>query len=118
MKDFTKLIIDLISFGSQLDKSSATIDQMMSCLGGIVFNENLAALGTVDFDEITAHLRRCKSNLRGTLVGSDNDIDVRARLAQGRPVSIKDIIEFHGRLTVKLNDGTALAYESRDVTHF
>lgn len=112
MKDFTKLIIDLISFGIQVDKSSASIDQMMSCLGGIVFNENLASLGTVDFDEIAAHLRRCRAR------GADYDIDVRARLAQGKPVSIKDIIEFHGRLTVKLNDGTALSYESRDVTHF
>lgn len=115
MKDCTKLFCDLISFGSQLAQHDAPMEQVMSCLAGIYLNNDCSSAEIIlDYDVLRDYINHVKVALKG----ADNDIDVRARLAQSRPVSIKDIIEFHGRLTVKLNDGTALSYSTNEITHY
>lgn len=114
MKDLTKLFCDLISFGCGIERYSGDIQTVMSSLASLVLNEGVWEIGKLDYDAIQAHIEAIRAAHQQ---GADFDIDVRVRLAQGKPVSIKDIIEFHGKYTVKLSDGRSLSYDD-SITHY
>ena len=114
MVNLTKLFCDLISVGTQLPTTSVSNEQI---------GRNVRYLGVsylpdgfdVDFEEIDDHIRNC----RAATHGSDYDIDrLRRELAQGKPVSIKRITEFHNQLTVHLSDDTCLSFNSSDIVHY
>lgn len=115
MKDLTKLFCDLISFGAQLAKHDAPMEQVMSCLAGIVLNEEIAYVGTLDYDAIHNHI----NNVRVALRGSDHDIDtIRERLVKGLPVSVSRISEFHNRYVLKLSTGDELRFDASEIVHY
>lgn len=111
MKDFTKLFCDLISFGSQIG-NSASVEQKLQCLAGIVLNENISSLGTIDYEAIRQHIGRLKAanEVQAQWRGADNDID--------KPLSIKRITEFHHQLKVELSNGSCLSFNSSDIVHY
>lgn len=115
MKDLTKLFCDLISFGSGIECYSGDIQTAMSSLAGIVLYEDVCEVGKLDYDAIREHIESLRSAHRG----SDYDIDnVRNRLAQGKPVSIKRIVEFHNKFTVTLSDDKQLSFNATDIVHY
>ena len=114
MVNLTKLFCDLISVGTQLPTTSVSNEQI---------GRNVRYLGVshlpegfdVDFEAIDDHIRDC----RAAIHGSDYDIDkLRRELAQGKPVSIKRITEFHNQLTVHLSDDTHLSFNSSDIVRY
>ena len=109
MKDFTKLFCDLISFGSQIG-NSATDEQKLQCLAGIILNENISSLGTIDYEAIRQHIGRLKAanEVQAQWRGADNDIDL----------SIKRITEFHHKLSVTLSNGRVLSFTADDIIHY
>lgn len=112
MANFTKLFCDLISVGANLRETTVPVDQIVSAIEGIALYHQL---GLLDLQAVKNHIE----DVRVAQSGADNDIDdVRLRLAQGRPVSISRIVEFHGKLTVKLNDGTELPFDAKEVSHY
>lgn len=51
-----------------------------------------------------------------TTKGADLDIDkVRPQLPT---LVVKDVIEFHGKYTVKLKDGREIRFDKFDITHY
>lgn len=114
MINLTKLFCDLISVGTQLPTTSVSSEQI---------GRNVRYLGVthlpdgcdVDFDLVDEHIKNC----RAAMHGSDYDIDkLRRELAQGKPVSIKRVVEFHHQLTVHLSDDTRLSFNSSDIVHY
>lgn len=114
MNNLTKLVCDLISFGSQLGTASATNEQ----IGRSVRYTCVTRLPEdcdVIFEQVDEHIANC----RAAMLGSDNDIDkVRTALAQGKPVSIKRITEFHNKLSVHLSNGRVLSFNATDIVHY
>lgn len=115
MKDLTKLINDLISFGCGIERQDTDIQTTMSCLAGIMLNQDVAHLGFINYNAIQEHIEAIRRAHRG----ADFDIDkVRPQAPQLPTLGIKDIIEFHGKYTIKLNDGRELSFDSFDITHY
>lgn len=113
MNNLTKLFCDLISIGSQLGDRSVTDEHIGHHLRYVAFSQ-LPEDCDIDCDAVDDHIK----NVRCAMNGADNDIDdIRTRLAQGHPISISRIVEFHGKLTVKLNDGTELPFDAKEVSH-
>lgn len=72
MKDCTKLFCDLISFGSQLARHDAPMEQVMSCLASIYLNNDCCSAEIIlDYDALRDHIEHIKVALKG----ADLDID-------------------------------------------
>lgn len=116
MKDITKFVNDLISFGCGIERHDTDIQTTMSCLANIVLNSEVCQIGKLNYNAIQAHIESIRAAHQQ---GADFDIDaVRTRLAQGKSVSIKRITEFHNKLSVHLSDGSELSFNATDIVHY
>lgn len=113
MTNLTKLFCDLLSAGSQIASATST-EEVSKHINALAFH-HLPEDCDVDLGAIEDHI----DSMRSALKGADHDIDnVRARLAQGKPVSVQKIVEFRGQMTVKLDNGNELTFDSSEVTHY
>lgn len=114
MKNLTKFVCDLISFGSQLGTASASNKQIGRSVRYLCVTR-LPEDCDVDFEQVDDHIANC----RAAMHGSDNDIDkIRTALVQGQPVSVKRITEFHNKLSITLSDGKELSFNATDIVRY
>ena len=123
MTNLTKLFCDLISTGCTINEADASqIAQHVAYLAHTHLPDGFW-INCDDLEEHIANLQVCRRNAEQKMVddarGADFDIDaVRNRLAQGKPVSIKRIVEFHNKLTVTLSDDKQLSFNATDIVHY
>lgn len=123
MINLTKLFCDLISTGCTINEADASqIAQHVAGLAHHMLPDGFW-VNVDDLEEHIENLQLCRRNAEQKMVndarGADFDIDdVRNRLAQGKPVSIKRITEFHNKLSITLSDGKELSFNTMDVVHY
>lgn len=105
MKNLTKLFCELLTAGTEI-KEARFAEQVKDRVKYLAWN-HLPEDCDIDLDEIEHHIYFLRSVLRR---GSDQDID--------KPKRAQRVVDFHGKLTVNLDDGSELTLDFADVPHY
>lgn len=121
MINLTKLFCDLISTGCTINEADASqIAQHVACLAHHMLPDGFW-INVDDLEEHIANLQVCRRNAEQKMVNDARGVDfddVRNRLAQGKPVGVKRITEFHNKLSITLSDGKELSFNATDIVHY
>ncbi len=99
--NLTKMINDCISLGLTLADKRTSAEQAARNAKSIAIH-CLPDDCDADLDDIEQHIQNLKA-----FAGSGSE-----------GASVSDVVEFHGKFTVKLSNGQTVTFEARDITHY